>query len=237
MKKILFLIFLFGVSFQAHAYNTFHPEADEELKQGKMWAIVEFEKKSTATKCSFRTWLDFPANKLWHALIDINGWKIIHDDYKDSRSLDKNQFELINEKKPTHIQAFYELVGEEIFPSELYRVPGKIWESYAFQRFAFPFPLKDRWVVMKVKNNENNAPKNEYRYDYEMTVGNFKALKGYWELLPVPENPGWIEFRGEYKADPGISVPHFLTRSIFKSSMKNNVQDIVKVLEAQGQQK
>ena len=84
---------------------------------------------------------------------------------------------------------------------------------------------------MKVKNVENNAHKGEYKYEYKSIAGNFKELKGFWALVPIPSKKGWTEFRGEYKSDPGISVPHFLAKTVTRKSLRATVKDKIKVLE------
>jgi ribosome-associated toxin RatA of RatAB toxin-antitoxin module len=232
--KALFTFFL-AVGFlivEAMAYNTFHPEADETLNEGKVWAITTFKKGDIRAKTAFRAWIPYPAEKVWMVLIDTNSYHKIHSDYRDSRSLDKNQFELVAQKKPTSARAFYEMVGEQIFGSYHGRRKGRVWTSYVFQRFNFPWPLKDRWNMMKVKNVESRAHKGEYRYEYKSYAGNFKDLRGYWELIPVPGKPGYTEFRGEYKADPGIAVPKFLAKKIFRASMRRSVKNYIKVLSS-----
>lgn len=226
----LFTLCFLIIAQPAYAENTFYPEARETLEEGKAWNKTFFKRHNTMVKNVCRAWYPYPANKVWKVLIDTNSWKDLHSDYTDSRTLDRNQFELVKEKKPINVKGFYELVGEQIFSSYYNRRAGGVWTSYVFQRFNFPWPLKDRWVVMKIKNNESKAGKGRYRYDYKTYAGTFKELKGYWELLPIPGKPGWTEFRSEYKADPGIQVPRFITRAVYKASMRRSVKQYTKVL-------
>lgn len=220
----------------ASAYDVFHPEADGELKEQDTWSEVTFKKdqSNTETKTAFRVRFPFAARDVWGTLINTNEWKNIHSDYTDSRTLNRNQYELIAQKKPSSVKAFYEIIGEQTYPSEHGRIKGGTWTSYVFQRFNMPWPLKDRWNVIKIKNIESNSAQNEYRYEYKMLVGNFKELKGFWELVPVPGKPGWSEFRGEYHVDPGIDVPHFLAKNLYKSSVKRNFKENAEVLEKMG---
>ncbi|MBI2340602.1 MAG: hypothetical protein HYU99_09610 [Deltaproteobacteria bacterium] len=231
MKKILFLVFFFA-TVPAHAYDTFHPEADEALQNGETWVEVTFKRHDYKAHTSTRAWYPYPAEEVWKILIDTNTYKERYSDYSDSRTLDKNQFDLVVRKKPDSIKGFYELVGGQEFPSEYGRKPGSVWASYILQRFNLPWPLNDRWGISRVKNDESQAHKGKYRYEYETPAGNFKALKGYWELVPVPGRPRWTEFRGEYDSDPGIQYPQFVARSLFRSSMKKSVEVNKKALEA-----
>lgn len=228
-KLILFLFFTFLFSFPAFAENSFYPEALQTLQEGKTWVEVTF--KGTKGTTVFRAWFSYPAEEVWKVLIDANLWKKIHSDYTDSRTLDINQYKMVAKLKPTHVKAFYEIVGEEIFPSFYGRQKEGQWESYVFQRLNLPWPLADRWNVLKIKNDESNSHQGIYRYEFKMVTGNFKDLKGWWELLPVSGKPGWTEFRGQYESDPGISIPKVLAKKIFKSSMRKSVENDIKVLE------
>lgn len=186
----------------------------------------------TNSRTTFRVWFPIASDRVWQVLIDTNNWKDVHpSDYTDSRTLDKNQFDLVKQKKPDSVKAFYKLVGVQTFSSTMGRKEGKIWTHTNFQRFHLPWPLHDRWVVMKVKNDETSDSLGRYRYDYEMIAGNFKALKGYWELLPLPDKPGWTEFRGQYDSDPGIFVPQFLGRKIFRAAIKRNAKENLAVMK------
>lgn len=234
MRKFFFFILLFSCSHAFALDSNFHPEALPDLEKENGWVKVSFKKGKTGAAAVFRFWIPFKARDVWPVLIDTNAWKDNYGDYTDSRALDRNQYQMVEQRKPGQIKAFYELVGEQVFPSELGRQVGGTWTSYVFQRFNLPWPLADRWLVMKVKNDETRAASGYYRYDYKFTAGNFKELKGYWELVPIPGKPGWTEFRGQYESDPGIEVPHFLTRSLFKSSMQKDVKVNIGILEKKG---
>ncbi|EKD42724.1 MAG: hypothetical protein ACD_73C00041G0004 [uncultured bacterium] len=230
LKLTLFITLFFCLPFTLKAYDSFHEEANALLEKEGLWVDTDFKKDETMATTTFRAWLPFKAKDCWKIMTDTNNYVVYSKDYKDTRTLDKNQFDLVNQKQPDTINAFNELVGEQKFPSDHGRIKGSGWMSYVLLRFNFPWPLADRWVVMRIKNDESKSLQNTYRYDYKTFAGNFKELKGYWELLPVPGKPGWTEFRGEYKADPGIAVPQFLAKKIFKSSMKQTIETYKDVL-------
>ncbi|MBX7148740.1 hypothetical protein K1X76_06600 [bacterium] len=225
-KKSLFLVLLFTLfNVPAHAYNTFHPEADADLEKDGVWVRTFFKKEETAALTVFRAYIPYTPDKAWEVLTDTNTWKSRHNDFKDAFTLTKSEAELVAAKNPVNVKDFYSLVGTPVHPSHLNRQKGGNWTSYVFQRFNFPWPLTDRWAVVEIRNDETNAGKGEYKYEYKTRGGNFKWLKGYWALMPHPTKKGWTEFRGEYKSDPGIDVPHFLAKSVVKSSIKNNVKE------------
>lgn len=225
VKKSIYLLILLLISSKVLAID--EPFGGIEMKpEGDIYFGMDVTFSGTKSKTASRIWYPVESTKAWPVLIDTNSWKSVHKGtYADTRTLDKNQYELVAQKMPDSVDSFYELIGQSTFPSDLGRQKGGVWTSYTFQRFAFPFPLKDRWAVLKIKNDESRAAKGEYRYEYEMVAGNFKSLKGYWELMPLAEKPGWSEFRVEYYSDPGISVPHFLGKSIFRSSLKREAKE------------
>lgn len=205
----------------------------KSIDADETWVESVFQKGETEVTTRFKLLYPFPPEKVWKVLIDTNSWKDTHSEYTDSRTLDKNQADLVDAKKPTQVKAFYELVGEEKFPSEHGRVPGKAWTSYVFQRFNLPWPLADRWVVIRIKNDEDSAKAGKYRYEYRMMAGNFAGLKGYWALEPSKDYPGYTVFSGEYRSDPGISVPQFLAKKIFKASIKRAAKENIEILNKQ----
>ncbi len=234
LQLISLLALIFWAPARGLAYDSFHEEVTPELKTEGIWVNTEFKKGETMATNTFRAWLPFAATDCWAIMTDTNNYVVYSKDYKDTRTLDKNQFDLVVQKQPDSIKGFYEIVGGEKFPSDFGRLKGKIWQSRVLLRFNLPWPLADRWVVMRIQNDETKASNDQYRYEYKSFAGNFKELKGYWQLLPVPGKPGWTEFRGEYKADPGIAVPQFLAKKIFKASMKQSVENYKEVLEKRG---
>lgn len=233
MKNIFLLILILTSSFVYADDNLFQKLNPEKTGEVESDCITVFE-EGTNSKTAFRVLFPVKPEQLWPVLIDTNGWKKVHSgDYADSLTLDGNQFNLVSTKKPSDLKAFYELIGGQTFPSEYGRVKGGQWMSYAFQRLSLPWPLKDRWTVLKIKNDETKASDGRYRYDYKMGGGNFKYLKGYWEIFPVKGRPGWSEFRGLYETDPGIDVPHFLAKTLFKASVKRNAKENLDVIQQQ----
>lgn len=211
-------------------FDAFYPEALSTLQSGETWAQVQFKKDDPVAYMAFRVWFNYPPEIIWQNLRDINKWKEIHDNYRDSRTLSKKQAMLIKEKLPKHYNDVYPLIGPESFPSNHNRQKGEVWQTYAFQVLNLPFPLKDRWNVIEITNDETEFEEGKYHYQYHLIAGNFNKLKGYWKLIPVPGKPGWTEYRGEYEADAGVSVPKFLAKGIFPKTIKKNVENNKRLL-------
>lgn len=233
MKKIIFIFLFFPISLfaQESTFNGLRFEIHDDIESA---CDTSFD-QTTNSRTVFRVFYPITPEKLWPVLIDINGWKTTHpNDYSDTRTLNNDQYQLVETNKPADLNTFYSLIGEQNFPSEYGRVKNGEWMSVAFQRFNLPWPLKDRWVVIKVKNDETKAAEGRYRYEYKMVGGNFKNVRGYWEIYPLENRPGWTEFRGMYEVDPGIDVPHFLAKTLFKASVRRTAKENLEFLEKTG---
>lgn len=239
MYKLL-LSFLFvlisSVSFaQTDPFND--PGALKTLKKGKVWVKTTFEKGEKSAESYFRAWIPFPVDQVWKVFIDTNAYKVIHKDYKDSQTLDKDTFYKLINNKPETIEDFYKAWHGSIVDSFDGREEGKIWSSYAMQYLNLPWPFKDRWNILKVKNDETKKDEGKYSYHYRAFAGNFVELHGEWEVFSIGDKPGWTEFRGHYKANAGIALPKFITKAAMKKSMRKSVKEKIEYLQKINQPK
>lgn len=230
MKSLRSLVFAFLLPFTVHATADFHPEVQKELGKENFWADVNFESGSTSTLTEFRVWFEYPAEKVFRVLIDTNNFPQVHSNYEDAAILTQEAFDAIVKAKPTDVESLTPLIKGKKIPSESGRKSGARWTRYEYVNFNFPWPLSNRWSVQKVEIDESGAAQDRYRYEYVMHVGNFKVLKGYWELVPVADKPGVTEFRGSYISDPGIPLPKFVTKTATKTGLKRDVEDNRKIL-------
>lgn len=223
-------LFLFPVMALA-GFSKFHSEADEVVKKDKFWSAVSFKSGGT-TVMEFRVVYEFPVHEVFKVLADTNNLKNYHSTYLASKTLTKDLFEKIKDLKPTSGEEAEKIIGDNNISSFYSRKRGNDWTAYGFYNVNFPWPLANRWFIQKIKVDESEAGKGFYRYEYKMHLGNLNKLEGYWELLPVPGNPEWTEFRGKYESDVGIPVPRFAARKIAKMGLKKDVEDNRRVLKA-----
>jgi hypothetical protein len=228
MKNFMTALFIFLAVSGTAAAGDFHPEANAELDQNHFWSEVNFQPNSNVIVTNFRALFDKPANKVFPTLIDTNGLPRVHGNYEDAAELDKSTFDAIVSASPKDADAVKPLIKKAA--SGTGRNAGGRWTRYEYLNFNFPWPLSNRWTVQKADIDESGAAKGHYRYVYKMHVGNFKALDGFWELVPVAGKPGWTEFRGSYKSDAGVALPKFVTKSAAKTGLKRDVEDNRRVL-------
>lgn len=226
-RSITFLAILL-VTLSAHA-QSFPPESDTALATEHFWADIEFRPGTNITVAKFRAWFEQPPAKVFPVLIDTNKLPAVHSNYKDAAVLTEQVFEQIIASKPANTDELAAYLATKA-PVNHGRQSGGTWTRYEYLNFDFPWPLANRWTVQEARVDESHGAEGVYRYDYEMHAGNFKTLKGYWEIAPVDGKPGWTEFRGSYESDAGIALPKALTKAAAKTGIKRDVEDNRRVL-------
>ena len=229
MKKYILLI-LFLLIARSSLAEDFHPEVAAELATSHFWADISFQPDSNVAVVEFRVWFEFPVEKVFPALININAFPQVHAKYTDAMALSKSSFDAIVAAKPQDAAALQPYLNSGKTDSYAGRASGNSWTRYEYASFNFPWPLANRWSVQKTVIDESQARDGIYRYDYKMAVGNFTTLSGAWTLMPVPGKPGWSEFRGRYESDPGIPIPKFIAKIATRTGMKRDVDDNRRIL-------
>lgn len=230
-KRVLWVTILAILIFPSAFAADFHSEVNGQLATENFWANISFIEGSTATLAEFRAWYPFPADKVFTILTDTNNLPKVHSNYEDAASLTKQAFDQAVAKNPKSVDELDVILVKGKQASDAARKKDDTWTDYIYLNFNFPWPLSNRWTLQEVHIDETKAAQGIYRFDYKMRVGNFKTLSGYWELVPIEGKPGWTEFRGSYRADPGIPLPKFVTKAAAKTSLKKDFEDNKKVLE------
>ena len=226
-NKILvwfFLCLFLNIQIVAHA-ESFYPQADKELLQNGIWTKIDFEKDSSVAVVSVRVLYRYPIHQVFEELVNTNQLKKIHDSFLASQTLSLKTFAKIQKANPKESSQIQTLVANEKSASNLYRKKGQKWMEYLYLNVDLPWPIANRWMVQKANVDESQAKDGYYKYAYQMLYGNFKILKGYWELVKVPNHPNWTEFRGRYRTDPNIPVPKFIAKKAVKTGFKQDVAE------------
>ena len=232
MRKLwAFFFVLFMISFSVQA-KEFFPQYTDDLEEKQIWIQVYFKPNSNIAIMNFRVWFKYPPAKVFKVLTDTESFKKKMNNYNDSRTLTKQLAKKILDANPKNADDVRAAIGTNHLTSDYNRQVGHNWTDYIFFDFNFPWPLTDKWVVEKLRVDESNHKKGEYKLDFKMLAGNFKANFGHWELVPVPNHKGWSEFRGSYETDTGISVPKFVTKKGTKLGFKKDIASYRKILKS-----
>lgn len=202
------------------------------LEKGKAWVSTRFVKNSSAAITEFRAWLPYQCEVAWPVFVDQNSLHRIHKEFLDSYSISKADFDLVVEKNIKDLKTFYQVTQKRKQSFQKVFKADQIWQDHAIQVFDLPWPVKNRWTLLSIQADPTKAPQS-FRYSYESKAGSMKKLIGFWELVQRedPKNP--CEFRGQYLSDAGISAPHFLARSSFRSALRRNVKEKINEISRQ----
>lgn len=232
MRRNTLLLALVMIPLFAMAVD-FHPEATAELEKENFWADVSFTGDERYSITSVRAWYNHSPDKVFLLLSNLNGLVQIHDNYESSMALSHDVFEELLVKMPDSVESASRVIGNRRVPDFDGRKPGSKWQTHAFLNFNLPWPLANRWMVQNILVDETRSAEGHYRFDYEAKAGNFKTLKGHWELTPLKDKPGWTEYRAQYISNPGIPIPKFVAKKAAIISIKKDFEENKVVLSQQ----
>lgn len=97
-----------------------------------------------------------------------------------------------------------------------YKVPvprreGQEWSGLVFMVLNTPFPVENRWYVIRTVQDETRAAEHKYKRCWTLVTGNIESAQGCWTFAPGA-NPGETASRYDDQADPGGNVPEWVTR-------------------------
>ena len=157
--------------------------------------------------------VEAPPETVWTVLTDINRWshfgipglhesRLIPEERADELTLFRG--------KPSY--KMRDFVRQQIPLISLPRKLGGMYEALAFQYYDFPWPVSDRWVLLKVSHNERQRRAGAFKASWVMVKGNVKTVTGYFLVTPFKNNPDRALVSYQIDSDAGISVPRFLLR-------------------------
>lgn len=100
------------------------------------------------------------------------------------------------------------------------RAIGGVWHGFMFIVMDLPFPIANRWYVIRVRHDETKSQQHQYERTWDLVFGNIDALEGGWQLEPGPQ-PCQTIARYQDTVDLGLKVPDLLTRMVAKLALQN----------------
>lgn len=166
-----------------------------------------------------------PPDVVWRLYLQANDWKRYRlPNLFDSRAVSEEvaRFAASTQK----VEDFYKVLGDRFFDPEKDRRKGGVWTNHTFQYFDIPWPIANRWFVVRSLNDETKAHEGIYRAEWVKAAGNVRTIEG--EILFEPFEGRRNLTRMEYnvKSDPGSSVPKFLVKWGVKKSMPAAIRAI-----------
>lgn len=237
-KTLLFLLtFTFSLSSPSEAVYKVKPRpvfnsAQEEhlygLSHGEIYTNGGYVKEGVWG--TMEGVIEAPSELVWKLFLRTNDWKYYRlPNLTDSRAVTEEIVERVGDNQKA--KAFYEALGDQVINPVRHRNPTGVWHSYTFQYYDLPWPLADKWMVVKNKNDETKGAGGVYKVEWDSVVGNVKTMSGSMILEPFEGDKERTRMEYHVLSNPGSKVPRFLIKWGVKSTMPAAIRAIRRVSE------
>jgi len=125
----------------------------------------------------------------------------------DSLIVTEEQVAKILKKNPKKHSQIKSLLNNKVSNLLPYQSPGKKGVVYFYSLLDFPWPISNRWYIIKINRDETRAAENIYFDSWDLEIGNLKMNQGFWLLEPFGE--GCTKTTYQLLIDPGGRIPKF----------------------------
>ena len=154
--------------------------------------------------------LQAPPEKVWAQVIRFNEYASFMPHVVDAFLINEAGVEAI--KNAGTVNANKLRAVAKPFKVAVPRKQGGRWEGLAFMVLNTPFPVENRWYVIRTVQDETQSAQHRYKRCWELVAGNIDSAKGCWSFAPGA-NADETSSVYEDHADPGGNVPAWVTRA------------------------
>lgn len=162
---------------------------------------------------------------VWNLYLHVDHWKA--DGFPnliDGRGVsDSAASQLKGVKK---IDDFYKILGKDFISPFEHQQRNAIWINYTLQYYDLPWPVVDKWMVLKNTNDETRSAEGIYHSEWVNVGGNVNTSVGRIEMKPYEGNPRRTLLEYQVVGDPGGFVPKF----ILKWGVKKTMPSVMRVI-------
>ncbi|MBI2082443.1 MAG: hypothetical protein HYT76_02645 [Deltaproteobacteria bacterium] len=162
--------------------------------------------------------------KVWDAIVRLNDWSSFMPRMPASFYITDEGISAI-QTAGTREANLLKKVSEK-YRTEVPRQSGGLWQGAVFQIVSTPFPVKNRWFVLRYTNDETLAGRQIFKQCWEMIAANVDFVRGCF-LVQSDEKSGHSLVYYEEIVDLGGHVPNWVT----KIGVKSTTPDVFKNLE------
>lgn len=190
-------------------FNNKQEENDYYFRKGRV--LIDGGYQGSAVWGKMTALVSGSPEEVWQLFNDSNKWRNYRfPSLKDARIVTAGIAEAV--APSPDVENFYRTLKNQIFSSELGRVKGGRWVNYTFQHFNVPWPVADKWMVVKNTNDETRASEGIYRTEWSKAAGNVKTMEGTLRLEPFEGNRNVTRLEYRALSDPDAHVPRFLLK-------------------------
>jgi hypothetical protein len=155
---------------------------------------------------------------VWKLFLNSNEWKNYRfPNMIDSRAATDAMVKEVGLSEK--VEDFYRAIGNQAIDPFAERKKGAVWTNHTFQHYDLPWPVANRWMVVKNTNDETRVAEGVYRSEWAKAAGNVRTLDGSLSLEPFDGDKNRTLLVYQIKSDPGSHVPKFLLKWGVKKTM------------------
>lgn len=190
-----------------------------------MTAVLGLSLAATAWASPVKVWHDLQENKpslvraegvikappeaVWNYLIRFNEYANFMPRVSESFFISQAGVEALRQAGTQNANKI-KMIAKK-YKAEMPRKAGQSWEGLVFMVLNLPFPVENRWYVLKAVQDETRAGEHIYKRCWSLVIGNIDGAKGCWTLEPAN---GGSETLGRYEdqVDPGGKLPDWAAK-------------------------
>lgn len=167
--------------------------------------------------------VEAPPVLVWRIFLAANDWKnygLPH--LTDSRAVPEDL--ALQSQGLKKVDDYYQIIGDQVYDPAQNQRTGTVWNNFTFQYYDLPWPVANRWFVLKNVNNEKEGESGKYLSEWTKVGGNVNTLNGKMTISPFngDKNRSLVEYYIE--SDPGSAVPRFLLKWGIKKTMPDAIR-------------
>jgi ribosome-associated toxin RatA of RatAB toxin-antitoxin module len=146
--------------------------------------------------------------KVWEVVTDANSFQEFLPRMIRSRLVRFEELQRILPERPASAAAVEAILSSS--PPEVahFRIPGQKYMGYFYGNLKVPWPLGNRWYIVRVQWDESQAARHTYTCSWSLIIGNLREYSGEWKVQPFGDRHTQLTYRAV--TDPGGFVPKFV---------------------------
>ncbi len=202
----------------------FCADYSEQLAAGKIITQVNKVPGSAAREGEAKGVVAAPPEKVWQVIIDANNFQQFLPRMIRSRLLRFEELKKILQTRPNKASEVEALLGFNLTEITHFRIPGRIYTGYFYGLAEVPWPLGNRWYIVKVQWDESQAARHIYTCSWSLVTGNLRENRGEWKVAPFGNNQTLLTYR--VVIDPGGFAPKFLVENFTSQTLPEVIDGV-----------
>ncbi len=202
--------FLLSTILVLSASSSLARELQDRLASGEIIASCDGVSGSNAKRCEAQGVVEAPPAKVWRVITGVNRFQEFMPRTLKSLVVTPEQLKEVLKARPTSASQVEGLLGPNPADPQAYRLAGRQWLVHLYSLLDFPWPVQNRWYIIKITNDETQAESHRYLSSWTLQLGNLRENRGEWRLEPFADQKTLVTYH--LITDPEVSLPAFLVK-------------------------